>query len=55
MRMAESSRKVRLQPTYKSNPRRACTVRVTVLGLSVSQCVYVNSRTTDYKVAYERY
>ena len=37
------------------NPRRACTVRVTVLGLCVCLCVSVRSGTTGIKQAYERY
>ena len=37
------------------NPRRACAVRVTVLGLCVCLSVYDYSRTTAYEAAYERY
>ena len=36
------------------NPRRACAARVTVVVLCVCVCA-VNSRTTGYEAAYERY
>ena len=37
------------------DPRRACAVRVTVLGLCVCLSVDAYSRTTGYKVAYKLY
>ena len=33
------------------NPRRACTVRVTVVGLSVCVCAEAYSGTTGYEAA----
>ena len=41
------------KPFYVINAWRACAARVTVVGLSVSLCVYAYSGTTGYEAGYE--